>query len=193
MGASEKGRYRRKRSEKIRPNPAIMQRFTMFRASFGSCWIRSLCTARRQLECVFRRAKDKPRPADACGRGLYYALPAQVCRRSPSPSARLCVVMKRGGVSFVNACKMSRSYSINIRLYFSTRVSRENMGCMQQDVLVGPMRVPQLQRRRNNLASLEATLEKVAGVQQSQAAVQVRFECVVKAHNACGCDSYRGH
>lgn len=46
---------------------------------------------------------------------------------------------------------------------------------MQQDVLAGPMRVPQLQRRRDNLASLETTLEQVAGVQQSQAAVQVHM------------------
>lgn len=43
---------------------------------------------------------------------------------------------------------------------------------MQQEVATGPMRVPQLQRRRNNLAALEATMELVAGVQQSQAAVQ---------------------
>lgn len=49
---------------------------------------------------------------------------------------------------------------------------------MQQDVLKGPMRVPQLQRRRDNLASLEATLEQVAGVQQSEAAVQVSITCV---------------
>lgn len=46
---------------------------------------------------------------------------------------------------------------------------------MQEDVLKGPMKVPQLQRRRANFLSLESTLELVAGVQQSQAAVQVRF------------------
>ena len=47
---------------------------------------------------------------------------------------------------------------------------------MQQDVLAGPMRVPQLQKRRNNLSSLEATLELITRVQQSQAAIQVRHE-----------------
>lgn len=50
---------------------------------------------------------------------------------------------------------------------------RESMRCMQQQVLAGPMRVPQLQRRRSNLASLETTLELVARVQQSQAAIEV--------------------
>ncbi|CAN0141378.1 unnamed protein product, partial [Scytosiphon promiscuus] len=49
---------------------------------------------------------------------------------------------------------------------------RESMRCMQQEVLAGPMRVPQLQRRRSNLASLETTLELVARVQQSQAAIE---------------------
>ncbi|CAN0200565.1 unnamed protein product, partial [Ectocarpus fasciculatus] len=43
---------------------------------------------------------------------------------------------------------------------------------MEKDVLAGPMRVPQLQRRRSNLSSLEATLELVARVQQSQAAIE---------------------
>ena len=45
---------------------------------------------------------------------------------------------------------------------------------MEQEVAAGPMQVPKLQRRRNNLAALEATLELVAGVHQSQAAVQAR-------------------
>ncbi|CAB1117563.1 unnamed protein product [Ectocarpus sp. CCAP 1310/34] len=49
---------------------------------------------------------------------------------------------------------------------------RESMRCMEKDVLAGPMRVPQLQRRRSNLSSLEATLELVARVQQSQAAIE---------------------
>ncbi|CBJ32982.1 conserved unknown protein [Ectocarpus siliculosus] len=49
---------------------------------------------------------------------------------------------------------------------------RESMRCMEKDVLAGPMRVPQLQRRRGNLSSLEATLELVARVQQSQAAIE---------------------
>ena len=44
---------------------------------------------------------------------------------------------------------------------------------MQEDVLAGPMRVPQLQRRRSNLMALESTLELVARVQQSQAAIEV--------------------
>lgn len=49
------------------------------------------------------------------------------------------------------------------------------MRSMQQDVLAGPMRVPQLQRRRSNLMALEATLELVARVQQSQAAIEVLY------------------
>ena len=53
------------------------------------------------------------------------------------------------------------------------------MRCMQHDVLAGPMRVPQLQRRRSNLSSLEATLELVTGVQQSQAAIQVRHAAYI--------------
>lgn len=50
---------------------------------------------------------------------------------------------------------------------------------MQQDVLAGPMRVPQLQKRRSNLMALESTLELVARVQQSQAAIEVNI------HAAC--------
>eukprot|EP00752_Nemacystus_decipiens_P001861 g1793.t1 len=49
---------------------------------------------------------------------------------------------------------------------------RESMRSMQEDVLAGPMRVPQLQRRRSNLMALESTLELVARVQQSQAAIE---------------------
>lgn len=52
--------------------------------------------------------------------------------------------------------------------------ARENMRRMENDVVAGPMRVPQLHRRRSNLAALEATMEQIASVQQSQIAVQVR-------------------
>lgn len=60
------------------------------------------------------------------------------------------------------------------------------MRSMQQEVVAGPMRVPQLQRRRGNLASLENTLELVARVQQSQAAIEVccrRCLCLLWLHS----------
>lgn len=55
---------------------------------------------------------------------------------------------------------------------------------MQQDVLKGPMRVPQLQRRRSNLLALESTLELVARVQQSQAAIEVRIDMYVRTYTS---------